>query len=354
MKTVIIKWHPLWSEMSMTTLLTHISNLYSKSSEHPLHNRILLSTPEERITQFYMIKCGFGQNGIFASGIVDISSGWPHIHNQNTYFCHSIRQHFKTFLNPSAFPILPIDELSTTFPSYNWKNEVAIELTEEDSQTLDDLWLFHLERNKDLINDENKASDVYYHNTNLQIDKMTTYQDKAILIKWRPRTSSLKKEDFMRLLTEQMSNHPWEREKPIKWYWPMKNPDIFSRNDTVFVVMQDEKFSGLFLAGFTCSIPDAAPSCRKDGKMWIEFKACRFINPFKNERSVKFSAEDIATIVPEMSLSNEEDQEIILNEAQSNLLWKLLPHTIKYDDTDDLITDLPFSGMAVVSSRQEW
>lgn len=341
MKTVIIKWHPLWSEISMTTLLTHISNLDSKSLEHPLHNRILLSTPEERITQFYMIKCGFGQNGIFASGIVDISSGWPHIHNQNTYFCHSIRQHFKTFLNPSAFPVLPIDELSTTFPSYNWKDEVAIELSEEDSQTLDDLWLFHLERNKDLINDENKTSDVYFHNANLQIDKETTYKDKAILIKWAPRTSSLKKEDFMNLLAGKKRGHPWEHEK-IKWYWPMINPDIYSRNDTVFVVMQDEKFSGLFLAGFTCSIPEAAPLYRKDGKMWIKFEACRFINPFTNKRLSEFNVTDIATIVPEISLSNDEDQEIILNDAQRDLLWKLLPPTTKQDDTNDEGVDLPF------------
>lgn len=327
MKTVIIKWDPLWSEVTLSCLIRYINN-YNRSYCPVGGLPFYIPDDIEMPARFFFLKCGYGQNGIFCSGIVTRqkfklknSSDDPTVD-----LSPKIDFHIEIFLNFDALPILSMDELATSLPSYDWgkSNKEIMVLSEKDSQTLEDLWLFHIEKNRELIANKKSAQDCCIHNQSLRKEVPSTFTKKSILLKWAPRTSTLTRKDFDDRILSGATNRDIFLQRD--WIWPILDLNKFSRHDEIYVVKQEGGTMSLFFYGQVASIPTNCPFKEKDKRLWIHCRHHFFHNPFSNrytEEAHHFSIPEIATIVPDIS-EKEVDQEIVLNENQSALLSRLI------------------------------
>lgn len=338
MKAIIIKWNPLHSSVSMVQLCLHIAMLKSGHIA-PLINMFYLPEVVSSDTRFYLLKCGYSQNGICASGIVSkMHSMQSHTLDCNNNIEYYAELHFNHYIDPNILPIMPKEDLIPSLSTYNWNNEENIVLSEEDSDVMEDLWMFYLSKTYDLLTNRENAMDSYYCNNHISLEKPSTYTAKDILIKWAPKTSALKIE-MVEKFRQQTKAHPSFNENKLSWRWPMIDPSKFSRYDRIFVVLQTESKSGLFYAGYVCSSLRDECSKKQEEKTWIFCDTIHYIYPFYFHHSdspdIYFSLEDIALIVPDLE-EDEEDQEIILTKQQGRLLGKLL----KPDYVDP--NELPF------------
>jgi len=166
MNTVIFKWNPQNSGYTMLQYLRDISeSIYSGPFELEFIVKDYDKIKEG--DRFYLMKLGYGANGIVASGEITSDPLKSTLIKDNTW---EVLFEFQIMLNPDALPILDKKTLEKEIPDFDWEEDVnGVVLEEAQANKLEVLWQNFLDNNRHLfeesIADEDVNNDKYYHNT---------------------------------------------------------------------------------------------------------------------------------------------------------------------------------------------
>ena len=166
MNTVIFKWNPQNSGYTMLQYLRDISeSIYSGPFELEFIVKDYDKIKEG--DRFYLMKLGYGANGIVASGEITSNPLKSTLIQDDTW---EVLIEFQIMLNPDALPLLDKQTLKEEIPDFDWAEDTSgVVLNDEQASKLEDLWQNFLDSNQHLfeesIANREVNNDKYYHNT---------------------------------------------------------------------------------------------------------------------------------------------------------------------------------------------
>lgn len=340
MKTVIIKWNPLYSEVSMFDLWSDIRHLScgtfcgENEKRWPIAHQHQVSLGD----QFFIVKLGYGPQGIIGHGIISrnpLTKRKETGLEPDTYYAGV---EFSTLINPATLPILTIEELQDAVPTYDWTSGICDILTELEASQLVKKWQQYISQNRDIFLQYNINRDSVYRNDFLTCEEDIDYSPKAILIKWNPNTSNL---SLKRFFDNWGELHCSDNVIP----WPLTTPQIFSRHDRVYVTVVGTDQSGLLLRGNILTSPQIDMD---DFSTWVYLRVrSSMIIGRGNLRDVKLTYDEITELLPQVSKDANNEEIPLTSDDEKRLLETLYSKSPdKFSVTPPLdyflATDLPF------------
>lgn len=148
MATVILKWNPNFSSLSMFRYLHGIVMLNNYA--RPEYNWSVWDFDKvHKGDRYYFVKLGFGATGIVGCGEITsepyTADDWSG-KGRKTYYVD-----FKPeiFVNPDALPILTNAMLTARIPDFSWDHgHSGLVLNDEQAATLDRLWMAFMNEHK--------------------------------------------------------------------------------------------------------------------------------------------------------------------------------------------------------------
>lgn len=316
MKTVIIKWNPLYSEVSMFDLWSDIralnfGRLYSEDARRwPIGHQQEVSQGDE----FFIVKLGFGPQGIIGHGFV-CSQSIPQKRDvgleKNRYY---VEVEFSTLINPATLPILTVEDLYQAIPTCDWKSEFCTPLTEPETLQLNQMWQSYIMQYRDTFLQYNICSDSVYRNDFITGERDCGYSPKTVLIKWNPNTSPLSIDK----LCQEWGDFPISDSLIT---WPINTPRVFSRYDRVFITMVGTEPSGLLFIGELVSSFDTS---RGDSNVWVQLRVKKSKMFGKDSLQMEsLTMDEIVELLPRIKKNNQNEEIVLSKEEEKQLLEKL-------------------------------
>lgn len=158
MSVVIFKWNPGFSSYTMSRFLNHLEKCaLANNGDIGMNWSIWDYKQVHKNDTFYMLKVGYGQNGIVARGTVTsepyAGEDWAW-RDRPTQYCDF---NYEVMVNPDAYPLLDSQALAQAIPDFDWKGgRSGIVLSQEQAEALENLWDDYMQRQSEYFD---KASD---------------------------------------------------------------------------------------------------------------------------------------------------------------------------------------------------
>jgi len=142
--TVILKWNPAVSSLTMLDFLVGIAN-EDNLGDWSIYEHESVHTGDT----FYMIKVGKGQTGIVMRGVItsDPVKGedWSG-RGREVYYCD---YEAEIQINPDTFDLLSSEELRDAIPDFDWfAGHSGVVLNEEQAEKLESLWTAYFKQHR--------------------------------------------------------------------------------------------------------------------------------------------------------------------------------------------------------------
>ena len=173
MSIVILKWNPSFSSYTMARFLHNLEDCALENNGKFGMNWSIWDVDRVKTgDKFFLLKVGYGQTGIAASGAIT-SDPYPgedwSLRDRATKYCDL---DFETMINPDAFPLLTSAEMSEAIPDFDWYGgHSGVVLTDKQGEVLDRLWREYMQKQATYF--ENAAdSNLFLHTTDAIPDNL--------------------------------------------------------------------------------------------------------------------------------------------------------------------------------------